>query len=126
MRLKIRPTSWGFRPCGGFVKFCSKPRLPSSTPAEDHAMPVHFRAGSLFFFVWSFAQAQTTIRADVSLVQLSVRVTDSGGRNVTGLTRDAFRLTVDGEEHPITVFSGEDAPVTAGIIIDNSASMFPK
>ena len=70
--------------------------------------------------------AQTTIRADVNLVQLSVLVTDSKGRNVTGLDRGAFRLFIDHQEHPFTLFSGEDAPVTAGIVIDNSASMFPK
>jgi Ca-activated chloride channel family protein len=70
--------------------------------------------------------AQTTIRADVNLVQLSIRVTDSEGRNVVGLGREAFRITIDKKDQPITVFSGEDAPVTAGIVIDNSASMGPK
>jgi Ca-activated chloride channel family protein len=72
------------------------------------------------------SDAQTTIRADVNLVQLSVRVTDKDGHNVVGLGQDAFRLTIDKKDHPITVFSGEDAPVTAGIVIDNSASMAPK
>jgi VWFA-related protein len=72
------------------------------------------------------SDAQTTIRTDVNLVQLSVRVTDSAGHNVVGLSQDAFRLTIDGKVEPITVFSGEDAPVTAGIVIDNSISMAPK
>jgi VWFA-related protein len=45
---------------------------------------------------------------------------------VVGLGKEAFRLTIDKQEHPITVFNGEDAPVTAGIVIDNSASMAPK
>jgi VWFA-related protein len=43
-----------------------------------------------------------------------------------GLGREAFRIVIDKKEHPITVFNGEDAPVTAGIVIDNSASMAPK
>ena len=72
------------------------------------------------------SDAQTTIRADVNLVQLSVRVTDKDGHNVVGLGQEAFRLTIDKKEQPITVFNGEDAPVTAGIVIDNSASMAPK
>jgi Ca-activated chloride channel family protein len=71
-------------------------------------------------------RAQTTIRADVNLVQLSIRVTDSEGHNVVGLGREAFRITIDKKDQPITVFNGEDAPVTAGIVIDNSASMAPK
>ena len=72
------------------------------------------------------ADIQATIRADVNLVQLSVRVTDSAGRNVVGLGKESFHLTIDQQDHPITVFNGEDAPVTAGIVIDNSASMAPK
>jgi Ca-activated chloride channel homolog len=72
------------------------------------------------------AQQATTIRADVSLVELQVRVTDSEGHVVSGLTKDAFRLFVDDVPRDITAFQGEDAPVTAGIVIDNSASMAPK
>lgn len=67
-----------------------------------------------------------TIRADVNLVQVHARVTDGDGRVVSGLGKDAFRLFIDNVEQPITVFQGEDAPVTAGIVIDNSASMGPK
>jgi VWFA-related protein len=65
----------------------------------------------------------TTIRAEVNLVQLHVRVTDRAGHAISGLTKDAFQLWVDDVVQPITVFQGEDAPVTAGIVIDNSASM---
>jgi Ca-activated chloride channel homolog len=69
---------------------------------------------------------ETTIRTDVNLVQVPVTVTDAGGHTVSGLTKDAFHLYVDGQPQPITVFQGEDAPVTAGIVIDNSSSMGPK
>jgi Ca-activated chloride channel family protein len=80
----------------------------------------------LFLRAMPVDSAQITIHTDVNLVQLSVRVTDKNGRNVVGLDRDAFRLLIDDKEHPITVFNGEDGPVTAGIVIDNSASMEPK
>jgi Ca-activated chloride channel family protein len=83
-------------------------------------------SGILFLRAMPVDSAQITIRTDVNLVQLSVRVTDKDGRNVVGLERDAFRLLIDGKEHPITVFNGEDGPVTAGIVVDNSASMEPK
>jgi len=72
------------------------------------------------------AQQEFAIRADVTLVQLHARVTDSQGRAVLGLNKDAFQLFVDNVPQPISVFQGEDAPVTAGIIVDNSASMAPK
>ena len=72
------------------------------------------------------AQQQFAIRADVNLVQLHATVTDSKGHTVLGLGKDAFQLFVDDAPQPVTVFQGEDAPVTAGIVIDNSASMAPK
>ncbi len=71
-------------------------------------------------------QQPATIRLDVNLVQLHARVTDRQGHTVSGLTKDAFELFVDDVQQPISVFQGEDAPVTAGIVIDNSASMAPK
>jgi len=69
---------------------------------------------------------ETTIRTNVNLVQLNATVTDSRGHSVSGLGKDAFQLFVDNAPQTITVFQGEDAPVTAGIVIDNSASMGPK
>jgi Ca-activated chloride channel family protein len=67
-----------------------------------------------------------TIRADVNLVQVQVKVTDTHGRIIPDLEKQAFELLVDDARQEITVFQGEDAPVTAGIVVDNSASMAPK
>ena len=72
------------------------------------------------------AQQTNTIRADVSLVELQARVTDGEGHVISGLTKDAFHLFIDDVPREITAFQGDDAPVTAGIVIDNSASMAPK
>jgi Ca-activated chloride channel homolog len=71
-------------------------------------------------------QEPDAIRLNVNLVQLHARVTDSAGHAVTGLGKEAFALFVDDVPQPITVFRGEDAPITAGIVVDNSASMAPK
>jgi len=71
-------------------------------------------------------QQPAPIRLDVNLVQLHVRVTNSAGHAVAGLGKNAFRLLVDDAPQEITVFQGEDAPVTAGIVVDNSASMATK
>lgn len=67
-----------------------------------------------------------TIRLDVNLVQLPLTVTDSHGRSVGGLPQQAFQVYVDDVLNPITAFYGDDAPITAGIVIDNSASMAAK
>jgi Ca-activated chloride channel family protein len=72
-------------------------------------------------------EAQTpTIRLDVNLVQVHATVTDSSGHTVSGLSQQAFQLFVDDVQQAITQFHGEDAPVSAGIVIDNSASMESK
>jgi Ca-activated chloride channel homolog len=68
----------------------------------------------------------TTIRLDVNLVAINVTVLNKDGVPVSGLGKDAFKLFVDDVPQPISLFHGEDAPVTVGIVVDNSASMGPK
>ncbi len=72
------------------------------------------------------AEYPFAIRADVNLVQLHAIVTDGEGHPVFDLPKDAFQLAIDDVPQPITVFQRDDAPVTAGIVVDNSASMSPK
>jgi VWFA-related protein len=83
--------------------------------------------GLLLVLAFALANQQPpTIRLDVNLVQVSARVTDRDGHPVSGLSKEAFQLFVDNLPQAISVFQGEDAPVTAGIVVDNSASMAPK
>jgi VWFA-related protein len=72
------------------------------------------------------ADDPTTIRLDVNLVVINVGVSNKDGATVPGLQKQAFQLFVDDAPYPISVFHGEDAPVTVGIVVDNSASMGPK
>jgi VWFA-related protein len=72
------------------------------------------------------AHEEPTIRIDINLVVLQALVLDRSGHPVSGLGREAFRLFVDGQLQRITSFQANDAPVTAGILVDNSASMIPK
>src|SRR5271155_1949637 len=67
-----------------------------------------------------------TIRLDVNLIQMHATVLDSSGHPITGLEKQAFRLLVDDVEVPISVFQNNDSPVNAGILVDNSSSMYPK
>lgn len=57
------------------------------------------------------------------LVTLTLTVTDYYGRYVSGLTKDAFTVSDEGEEQEITFFSDTDAPVSVGIVFDVSGSM---
>jgi VWFA-related protein len=61
--------------------------------------------------------------SEVRLVLLDAGVSDGEGEFVTGLMKEAFHVFDNGVERPITVFAGEDQPVTLGIVIDASGSM---
>ncbi|HYO16641.1 MAG TPA: VWA domain-containing protein [Thermoanaerobaculia bacterium] len=66
-------------------------------------------------------------RVDVRLVELFVVVTDSAGRPVRGLSRDAFRVRQGGRPQEIASFENAgDLPLTLALAIDSSASMFLK
>lgn len=55
-------------------------------------------------------QQAPTFRADTQLVQIDVRVTDRGGRFISGLAPEDFELLDDGEPQRIAVFSFVNIP----------------
>lgn len=63
-------------------------------------------------------------RGGVELVQVSATVKDGDGRLVRGLTRDDFVVYEDGVEQKIAFFTGERLPVSLGILVDVSDSMY--
>jgi Ca-activated chloride channel family protein len=66
---------------------------------------------------------QQVIRVDVALVTVGVRVTDSRGRDVSGLKATAFTVFEDGKPREIAFFANETQPITLGILADRSSSM---
>jgi len=67
-----------------------------------------------------------TLRSEVRLVLLDVSVQDHDGNFVPGLSKRDFTVLENGRSQIISVFDNEDAPVTMGILVDESASMTPK
>jgi Ca-activated chloride channel family protein len=66
-------------------------------------------------------------RVDVQLVQLFVVVTDRSGKPVRGLGRGDFRVREDGREQALAGFDDAgEFPITVGLAVDTSASMFVK
>lgn len=61
--------------------------------------------------------------ADTTLVLIPATVTDSSNRFVLGLQKQDFHLLEDGVEQTITNLSGEDAPLSIGLVFDLSGSM---
>ena len=67
-----------------------------------------------------------TLRADASEVRLNASVIDNSGRAVLGLPQNAFQVYEDGVQQKIVGFKQEDVPVSLGILIDSSGSMYDK
>jgi Ca-activated chloride channel homolog len=63
------------------------------------------------------------LRIKTDLVTLTATVTDTYGRYVSGLTKNAFTVTDNNQPQEITFFSDSDAAVSVGIIFDVSGSM---
>lgn len=67
-----------------------------------------------------------TINVRVGLAVLPVSVTDHKNHRVSGLKKENFHVYEDGRPQTITLFEDKDAPVTVGLVVDNSLSMEPK
>ena len=64
-----------------------------------------------------------TIKIDTNLVVLRVTVNDQQGRAAMSLKQEAFKVYEDGVEQQIGFFSGEESPVSWGLVLDRSGSM---
>lgn len=74
----------------------------------------------------SLAQTQNqtpTIRVNVDLVSVNVRVTDKQNRDVPELSADDFDLLEDGRKQKIAFFDTNKEPITLSILVDSSSSM---
>jgi len=75
------------------------------------------------------AQVRSTapdkIKVDVDLVMLHATVVDNKGRLVTDLPAEHFRVYEDNILQKLDRVRNEDVPITAGLVLDNSASMRP-
>jgi Ca-activated chloride channel family protein len=60
---------------------------------------------------------------NTDLITLTVTVTDTYGRYVSGLSKNAFTILEEKQPQEITYFSDDDAPVSVGVIFDVSGSM---
>jgi VWFA-related protein len=63
---------------------------------------------------------------DVALVVLHATVTDRQGGFVSDLGQQDFEVFEDGKPRQIRVFTNEDVPVTVGLVVDHSSSMWPR
>ncbi|MGC9199635.1 MAG: VWA domain-containing protein [Acidobacteriaceae bacterium] len=67
-----------------------------------------------------------TLVTNTYLVRLNASVVDSSGHQVDSLPESAFKVYEDGVQQKIVEFSHEDQPISLGILIDSSGSMYDK
>jgi Ca-activated chloride channel family protein len=93
------------------------PDEPVSAPASQQAGPAAVNKG---------ANGSYTIRTDAYEVALNATVLDGSGRSIQTLDKDAFHVYEDGVAQTIAGFRHEDLPVSMGLLIDSSGSMYDK
>ena len=65
-----------------------------------------------------------TFRSAIDLTTVNATVISRDGGLITGLPRDAFDVYEDGQLQTITQFTNERVPVSLGVLLDVSDSMF--
>ena len=70
------------------------------------------------------AAGQQTFRTGVDVTGITVSVRDMDGHLVNGLTRDDFDIYEDGEKQELSQFTNERVPVSLGVLLDISDSMY--
>ncbi len=119
---------WVDRPIGTLFAPPFRQRVPLEPGARGFVRAiVTLVDGSSAEDVLFVNSAATGERLQVTLVEVLAVVTGADGRPVADLPKEAFEVREDGEEQPIAVFtSAGSIPLTVGLSVDTSASMFVK
>jgi VWFA-related protein len=72
------------------------------------------------------ADGRYTLTQDAYEVRLNASVIDGSGKSIQTLNKDAFHVYEDGVLQTLTSFRHEDLPVSIGLLIDSSGSMYDK
>ncbi|MGI4826866.1 MAG: VWA domain-containing protein [Janthinobacterium lividum] len=101
------------------------PVLPNATPSAVVA-PGNQNGANPAAGVITQQNGRYTLRTDAYEVRLNASVVDGSGREIEDLPQDAFHVYEDGTPQAIIGFRHEDLPVSLGIVIDSSGSMYDK
>lgn len=102
--------------------------VPSPDPDVKTALPVPAAnpAGAATSGAITKENGRYTLRENAYEVRLNASVIDGAGEPVNTLPEDAFHVYEDGVPQTIIGFRHEDVPVSMGILIDSSGSMYDK
>ncbi len=107
--------------------FLQRVTVPSDDASGFVRVVGHLEDGDTAEDVVFINSQGSTERLEVDLVELYVVVTDRRGRPVRGLGRESFEVLEEGVRQELAGFGdAADQPLTVGLAIDSSASMFVK
>jgi Ca-activated chloride channel family protein len=66
---------------------------------------------------------KAVFKGGVDMVPLTVTVTDTKGKYVTGLTGNDFEVFEDGVQQDVAFFASEEVPLDVALLVDTSGSM---
>ncbi|MBC7933146.1 MAG: VWA domain-containing protein [Rubrivivax sp.] len=102
-------------------KPAQKPQVPAANGRANSSSAVEGNVGPIVPQASYDDRKPEIIHSD--LITFTVTVTDTYGRFVTGLGKNAFTVLDDKQQQEIVFFSDEDAPVSLGVVFDVSGSM---
>ena len=73
---------------------------------------------------WPQALDTRPFRSGIEITGITATVRDAAGRLVADLPRDAFEVYEDGERQTVTQFTRDRVPISLGVLVDISDSMF--
>jgi Ca-activated chloride channel family protein len=100
--------------------------VPSPDPDTQAAQATGEAQGIAQQTIEKGSGGRYTLRENAYEVRLNATVVDSGGRSIQTLNKNAFHVYEDGVSQTISSFRHEDLPVSLGILIDSSGSMYDK
>jgi Ca-activated chloride channel family protein len=98
-------------------------------PSPDPDKPAPSQSGSTQGVGLSKIERENgkyTLREDAYEVRLNATVLDGSGKSIQTLDKSAFTVYEDGVPQTIASFRHEDLPVSIGLLIDSSGSMYDK
>lgn len=119
---KTEQTSEPQTPAANATPAASKPSVPAANgrASSSSQSPTAILDGPV---VPQLIDDSKPVIVHTDLITLTVTVTDTYGRFVTGLGKNSFSIFDDKTQQEISFFSDEDAPVSLGIVFDVSGSM---
>lgn len=107
-----------------------KQKSPTATPSTEHIIepiaqptPPKSETSTSVTQKPSNDFGQGPVITNTDLITVTVTVTDTYGRYVSGLGKGAFTILDEKKPQEITYFSDDDSPVSVGVIFDVSGSM---